>query len=331
MRTFIFLFLLIITLDARAAPRKPAFSLLPRKEINTKILGTNAFCNKVGFGTPASELNEVKNVTRLKYVRVLFLWDDTTQPTPASPLNFSFFDDIASHIPKGVTAFAVLTGVPSWMNNPDNWIDGNPRKTFNEMWVKKVVRRYRKNKRLAGFQIWNEPNDNNNPHNVIMGLSRSPKNYVELLSFAWSSVKRVSRSKKVISAATTAINQNFPRSVNYNRSMRNAGAEKYCDVWGVHYYSEQIENVLRPRGFRSFSHGLKRPIWITESGAKGTTRQLAYGQRVWPFLTQYVHGIARIYQYQFSEDTPADSTYGMKNLTPGRELSDLFIFLRDRK
>jgi len=113
--------------------------------------------------------------------------------------------------------------------------------------------------------------------------------------------------------------------------MRDAGAENYCDIWAVHYYGEQIENVFRPRGFRSFSHGLTKPIWITESGEKGTNKQLTYGRRVWPFLTSNVHGIKRIYQYQFTEDTPADSTYGLRNLTPGQELSDLYIFLRDRQ
>lgn len=333
--SLIFLFLsqtLLCASNSVAAPRSMAgFGILPKKTINTSILGTNAFCNDPRFGTVAEQLDEVKNTLRLNYVRVLFAWDDNVQASSTAKPNFSFYDDIASHIPKGMTALVILTGIPSWMEDPANWIEGNPRKTFNNKWVKKVARRYAKNKKIIGYQIWNEPNDESNEHNQTLDIMESPSNYVEMLSYAWTTVKKFSRSKKVVTAATTAINQNYPETINYNRDMRDAGARDYSDIWAIHYYGEHIENVIRSKGLRVFARGLDKDIWITESGEKGTVKQLNYGRRIWPFLTKYVKGIKRIFQYQFTEDSPAKSTYGMKNPTGGQELSDLYIYLRDRK
>jgi hypothetical protein len=76
---------------------------------------------------------------------------------------------------------------------------------------------------------------------------------------------------------------------------------------------------------------INKPIWITESGAQGINSQLAYGQRTWPLLRETVAKIARIYIYQFTESTDAQTTYGLKNLTPGLTVSDLYINLRDRR
>jgi hypothetical protein len=112
--------------------------------------------------------------------------------------------------------------------------------------------------------------------------------------------------------------------------MRDAGAQVFLDRWAVHYYGRQFENVRRDGGVSDFLNGLSTPIWVTESGAQGVNEQLKYGEEVWPFLREEIPSIERIYIYQFAEATPADVTYGLRNLTPGLELSDLYISFRDR-
>jgi hypothetical protein len=87
---------------------------------------------------------------------------------------------------------------------------------------------------------------------------------------------------------------------------------------------------VRGGGVADFLNGLPKPIWITESGAQGVNSQLEYGERVWPFLTDKIPGIERIYQYQFAEATPADVTYGLRNLSGDLPVSDLYVHLRDR-
>ncbi len=312
------------------APATQQFSLVPKRTIPYSILGVSAFVNDQRFGSIRRQFLEVKNTLKIRQVRLLFRWDDNVQPTPTSQPNFAFYDDIVRNIPSGVRAIVVLTGVPSWMKNSSNWTGGNPRKTFNQRWVKVVASRYAKRQSIIGWQIWNEPNMASDDENVILDLAASPENYVELLSGAYQVVKQVAPRDKVIAAATTAINQNFPETLDYNKALKIAGIEQACDIWTAHYYGEQYERFLF-LGIAEFMKQISKPIWITESGAQGVNSQLSYGQRTWPLLRQEVPKVARIYIYQFTEATNAQSTYGLKNLTPGFTVSDLYIDLRDRR
>lgn len=303
---------------------------VPRKTIDTTKLGVNAFCNDSRFGSISSQLAEVKNTLRLNSVRVLFAWNDQVQPSPTAALNFSFYDDIARALPAGSDALVLITGVPSWMHNPANWLNGNPRKTFVERWLKPVVSRYRSNSRIIGWEIWNEPNYSTNPENITMGFIDGPENFAELLAMAQNAAKDLAPGKLVVSGATTAINQNYPETLNYNRRMRDAGVKDMVDVWGVHYYGRQFENVVRGGGVADFLNGLSKVIWVTESGAQGVNAQLPYGEQVFPFLIDKIPGVERIYYYQFTEASPYDVTYGLRNLDPAFPVSDLYVWLRDR-
>lgn len=322
------------SLQAAEPPDPSRFGLIdnffPRKEIDTSLMGVNAFCNDARFGSIRSQLQEVKNVLRLYQLRVLFAWDDNVQPSPTSRPNFSFYDDIARQIPRGTKALVVLTGVPSWMSDSGNWINGSPRQTFVKRWVRRVVNRYQRNARIAGFQIWNEPNDSANPHNHLMDFVDNPQHYSEMLALASQHIKSRKRRRAVVNAATTAINQGYPKALNYNKALQDAGAEALVDAWAVHYYGSHYENVLRPGGVGDYLNSVSKPIWLTESGARGINDQLEYVERTWPFLKEQVPGIERFYLYQFTDGEAADSTYGLRNPTEGFSISDLYIYLRDR-
>lgn len=301
-----------------------------RRPINTARVGVNAFVNDGRFGSIRSQLLEVRDTLRLSFIRVLFDWNDDIQSSPSAEPDFSFYDAIIAGVPSGIDVLVIITGVPSWMDNSSNWVNNNPRLTFSEKWVRSVVARYAGNGSIMGFQIWNEPNQNSNPENSTLNLTNSPENYVELLASAYGIVKDLAPSKRVVSAATTAINQNYPESLDYNRGMRDAGATSFADVWAIHYYGKQYENVTRPGGVADFLNGLPQPIWVTESGAQGVDSQLEYAERTWPFILDEIPGIQRIYQYQFTEASPPESTYGLRNLSADLPVSDLYVFLRDR-
>lgn len=312
-------------------PPTAGFSLLPQRPINRARFGLNAFVNDQRFGTIPQQMNEVRNTLGVRFVRVLFAWNDDVQPSPSSAPNFSFYDDIAAAIPPRSDALVILTGVPSWMSDSRNWIDGNPRLTFVKLWAQKVMARYRRNRRIVGWEIWNEQNDEGNPQNAIMGMQSDPAAYVEMLRYARQASKRIARGKKVVAGATTAINQNFPETLAYNEQMVEAGVESLADVYAIHYYGTSIENVLIPGGVGSFVKSLTRPIWLTECGERGVNDQLEYVREIFPFLQDLTPRLRRFYYYQFTEDTPAGETYGLKNLTPGRTVSDLYIHLRDNR
>jgi len=306
-------------------------SLLPRKSVDVSKMGINAFVNDSRFGSISDQFLEVKDTLGIKHVRILLNWDDNVQRNPQASPDFSFYDDIVNAIPDGVTAFAVLTGVPSWMKSSSNWINNNPRKTFVEKWVKIVAQRYASKQKLIGFQIWNEPNMKSNPDNTTLDILTSPERYVSMLSDARSVIKKARSNFLVINAATTAINQNYPRSLDYNKKMKSLGMENIVDVWAMHYYGSQLENVIRPGGIQSFTRSFKKPIWFTESGAKGINKQREYAERYWTFLRSKIKRLSRIYFYQFTEDSSAQNTYGLKNLTSGLTVSDFYIWLRDRE
>ena len=299
----------------------------PRRQIDYSKLGLNSFVNDQRFGSIAAQLGEVRNTLRIRHIRVLFAWNDQVQPRPGGPINFSFYDDILRSVPGDMELLVVLAHVPSWMHDQQHWIEGNPRTTFVELWVRQVLERYGNHGRIAAFQVWNEPNQLVNPDNVLLNIDVNPENYVEMLARAHSVIKDIAPGKLVVNAATTAINQNYPDTIRYNRTMRDAGIEQFVDVFATHYYGKQFENVIRRRGVRDFLNDISRPIWLTESGQQGLDQQLDYVERTWPFLTERIPGIERIYYYQHTEAVPADVCYGLRNL---ERVSDLFIHLRDR-
>lgn len=303
---------------------------VPRKPIDVSRMGVNAFGNLPQFGTPCQQYQEISNSLKLKYLRILVNWNDGVQSSAGSQPNFSFYDQLVNCVPSGVDALLVVNGIPTWMENSGHWIGGNPRVTFIELWFKKVVSRYANHPAVIGWQVWNEPNMDADPENVIMDMNNSPANYVEMLALGYNAAKNLAPGKLVLNAATTSINQNFPGSVDYNRDMRSAGAQDFVDVWAIHYYGKQFEKVVVSGGVADFLNGLQRAVWITESGERGTNQQLAYVETAWPYLREKIPGIDRIYYYKFASDQAPEHGYGLRNSDAQFPVSDLYVHLRDR-
>lgn len=329
---------IVLTAMAQAQPPAPELNgqasfedlFIPRKPIPYSLLGINSFLNDARFGPIRSQLRDVTRNLGIKKVRVLVSWNDQVQPSPSATPNFGLYDQIISSLPPRTEALVILTGAPSWVRDSRNWVGGSPRSTFVELWVKKVVNRYKRRPRVGGYQIWNEPNNPSFAENETLDVLTKPQNYVELLALGHSAVKGISPRKKVVNGATTAIAQNFPATLNYNKAIIDAGALNFTDVFAIHVYGKNVERVLLPGGVAEFVNSIPKPIWVTETGAQGVNKQLEYAERVFPFLKKNMPGIGRIYIYQYTESSPANSTYGLRNLTPGAFVSDLYINLRDR-
>jgi len=305
---------------------------VPRKDINVSQTGVNAFFNDARFGSIPEQYAEITKTLNIKHIRVLLAWNDAMQPSPSAQLNFGFTDDILGAIPQDADVLLILTDVPRWMSDSANWINNNPRTTFVKKLVEPTVQRYRNNPRIAGWQIWNEPNMLGRFDNSVLQLDTDPNNYLELIATAHSTCKDNAPGKLVVGAATTAINQNFPDTLTYNRKLRDGGLLQFIDVFAMHYYSRQYENVIRNNGVQDFFESVNKPVWVTESGAQGTDEQLKYVEQTWPFLTDKIGSkIERFYYYQmYSPDSP-DVTYGLRNLSQDLSVSDLYVYLRDKE
>jgi hypothetical protein len=301
---------------------------IPRRSLEKARLGINAFVNDPRFGSIRSQFREVRTNLGLRHVRVLFHWNDQIQSSPSATPFFGFYDAIINSLPPRTDALVIINGLPTWMKDSRNWTNGDPRATFIEKWVKPVVARYGKRSQIAGWQLWNEPNDTGNPDNSTLGFTSNPEQYLAFLASAANVAKDIAPTKIVVSGSTTAINQNYPATLNYNRSLIEGGLESLVDIIGVHFYGKSIERVLLPGGVGDFFQSLMRPVWITESGAKGITKQRDYAQRIFPFLFKNYPIIKRIYIYQFTDSSAPATSYGLRNLNSRSPVSDLYIYLR---
>lgn len=301
-----------------------------RKPIDTSRLAINAFANDGRFGTISSQFADIRSTLGITRVRVLMAWDDNVQPTPSSEPNFSFYDAVISGLAPGQTALIVVTGLPSWMSDKKQWIGNDGGRTFVEKWVQLVVDRYGDDPRVVGFQIGNEPNNPDFSMNLTLGFLEDPVAYVAVLARAYSIIQSQTPSKKTVIAATTALNQAFPQTRDYNRRMRDAGALAFCDIWAAHIYGRQYENIIRDGGVADFLNGINKPIWITETGAQGVNNQLAYGEEMWPFLLKNIRGIDYFFVYQYTDSSPAAVSYGLRTLDSKAPVSDLYTHLRTK-
>lgn len=307
-----------------------AFSPPSRKPIDPSITGVNNFFVNREFGNISQQYSDIRDNLKLKYVRVLLAWTDGVQGSPSAAPDYSFYDSILNNIPPGVEVLVVLSHVPNWMTNPANWTSGgDPRRTFVDRWVKPTAQRYANNGRIVGWEIWNEPDNATLDADLALSLE-DPAKYVEMLAQASAAIRSIQPRKLVINAATESIQQTFPSHLNYNKKMKEFGAEDYVDVWNVHYYGKGFESVVTSNGVASFLNGISRPIWVTESGEQGPNNQLAYVETAWPFLKDKISNIERFYYYQYSGIEPAAQNYGMRTPDPAFPISDLYIFLQNR-
>ena len=300
-----------------------------RKPINPNMMGVNNFFVDKQFGSISQQYSDIKDVIRLKYIRVLLAWTDDAQPSPDQAPQYAFYDDILNSAPAGVDVLVVLAHTPSWMANSANWDNNNPRLTWVNKWVKPTVARYANNPRIVGFEVWNEPDLTVVPSDAALGLEQ-PQNYAELLSYAARIIRTTARGKLVVSAATQSIQQDFPNRLHYNQAMRDAGVEGMVDVWNIHYYGKQFESVVTSNGVADFLNSISKPIWITESGETGPNDQLAYVETAWPFLTEQIPSITRIYYYQYGDTQPPEQNFGLRLTDPQFPVSDLYVYLKNR-
>ncbi len=299
-----------------------------RQAIDQSRVGVNNFFVDSQFGTIPQQYSEIRNTLGVRFVRVLFAWSNEVQPTPTSTPNYSFYDEILNSVPAGVDVLITVVHAPDWMQNPANWIDGDPRTTWVERWLRPTVSRYSGRGSVIGWEVWNEPDFPRVPGDNGLALT-DVNNYFDLLSKSSPVVRALDPGKLIVIAATEAINQSFPEHLDYNKTLRDLGAASLVDVWNIHYYSTNFEALIVSGGIADFLNGLGMPVWITESGEQGPDQQLAYVETAWPFLREQVPSIDRIYYFQFGETTPTAVNFGLRTTDPSAPLSDLYINLRD--
>jgi len=300
-----------------------------RKTIDTSRLGVNNFFVDSEFGSISDQYLEIRDVLGIKSIRLLFAWTTAVQPSPNVAPNYSFFDNIIAALPPGIDVIIVLSHTPDWMFDPSNWINGNPRQTWAERWVRPTVTRYANTPGILGWEIFNEQDVVTVASDVVLEITE-PANYIELLAFSSNVIRNVDPARLVILGATRSIQQNFPTTLDYNKDMQDLGAEAFIDVWNIHYYGKRFESVITSSGVKDFLNAISKNIWITESGEQGPNSQLGYVEEVWPFLRSKIGGIDRIYYFEYGSTVPIEQNFGLRTTNAEFPVSDLYVHLRER-
>lgn len=275
-------------------------------KVDYETFGVNCFFNQAIF--PSNNLNrqasDISTNLKLKYVRVLFNWNDLVQPSKNSKLDLSFYDNIIeAGNSRNLKYLIVLNGCPSWNKNKIGSI-----KLFEE-YCYHIIDRYSQHEHVLGYQVLNETNTAMFDDNVEYSFINNPELYVNALANVYNYSKKINPSKIITNAATTSILQSFPRTLEYNKKLLEYGLEKYIDVYSFHYYGDSLFNLLRPSGVFNFIRSISKPLWITEIGEKKFNNHLQYYKKHINFLKHRLN-LEKIFWYQY--DGGADtSSYGL--------------------
>lgn len=127
-----------------------------------------------------------------------------------------------------------------------------------EAYVEAVAYRYKG--AVGAYEIWNEPN-------LKQFFNGTPKEMAELTKSAYDVIRRVDPSAKVVCSGITG-----DYGISWLKGYLKAGAGKYCDVIGYHFYIHHqppekmlstISSVKKVIGDAGYGN---KPLWNTESG-----------------------------------------------------------------
>ncbi len=274
-------------------------------------------------GDAGAQGADIRNTLGLRHIRTSFYFDEGFLPTEGSSPNFARFDMVMAAIPPDTDVLPILAYAPGWLANRSDW-----KTVFVNRYVIPVLDRYGSDKRVAGWEIWNEPDGFCNGRVAPAGtLQCTAADYVDLVARVAPEIRKRS-SAPVVAAATTSINQSFPDHFNYNKDMVNAGLLPLVDVYNFHWYGEQLEK-LTFGGIGDFLNGTGKPVWCTESGERGSTNQRGHADDVFPSFDDQIDRLQRIYWFTYFDGESQSTTYGLVS-SEGIE-SDLYQYLRANK
>jgi hypothetical protein len=180
-------------------------------------------------GDPPAQGNDIRSTLRLRHIRTTFFFDEGFLPSEGAAPDFSRFDAVLGSTPQDKDLLPILGYAPQWLANRSDWKD-----VFVSNYVIPVLDRYGNEGRIAGWEIWNEPDGFCNGRVAPPGvLDCSPADYVDLVSRVAPEIRKRSPAP-VVTAATTSINQSFPHHLDYNKDMVGAGLLGLVDVYNFH-------------------------------------------------------------------------------------------------
>jgi hypothetical protein len=174
---------------------------------------------------------ELVRQMRFGYVKQIFAWKDIQSLGP-DYYDWSIADEIMAEVDyRGLKLIARIGKAPDWALRPLAAVDDVPINLAAwETYCYELAARYRG--RIAGYQVWNEPNLrrewNDNPPNAA--------GYTKLLAACQRGLKRGDPAAIVISAGLAPTATELPNAIPddlFLRQLYSHGFAQYYDVLGV--------------------------------------------------------------------------------------------------
>lgn len=227
----------------------------------------------------------------LQFIRQEFPWEDIEihakgdfidrRNDPAGVDSWAKYDHIIELAEeRGISIIARLSNPPAWSRAQGDEVGTNaPPDDFDDFgdFSAAVAERYRG--RIRYYQIWNEPNGNEE-----WGLQDvDPEAFTELLCISYSRIKAADPEAVVLAGALTPTVANDGRNMNdliFLERMYGAGARECFDIFSAQGYglwSGPTDQRLRPTVI-NYPHNMflrdlmvrngdaEKPIWISEMG-----------------------------------------------------------------
>jgi hypothetical protein len=256
------------TATATSVAQPPATSAQPSSPLG----GVNIF--GLGFGSrPAEADREIALAQRMhaKVVRIDLPW---AVLQPHGPNEFdaqaqAFTDRVvADAAAAGIGVIMTARATPCWDSSaPADVLShcSTTRLTDANAWPPRNLAAYgafvaylaqRYGTRLAGIEIWNEPDQINE---LYFAGREKAKRYAAVLRAAYPAIKQANPNVRVLAGSLVGSNGIFLRA------LYKAGIKGYYDALAVHFYTLTLASL---RAFRQvqLENGDSKPLWLDEFG-----------------------------------------------------------------
>jgi hypothetical protein len=228
----------------------------------------------LGAGSTLAEADQAIAVAKelhASIVRTQIPWD-TYEPQGPGQINAraqAFTDRlVADASAAGIRVVMTVDGTPCWASSAPAAVlrkCSHTRQSPANAWPPSEPARYgafvaylatRYGTRLAGIEIWNEPDQSNEAY---WAGPHKPQRYAELLRAAYPAIKAANPQVPVLGGSLVGSNGAFLRA------LYAAGIKGYYDALAVHYYDLTLGS-LRSIHETQLANGDDTPLWLDEFG-----------------------------------------------------------------
>jgi Cellulase (glycosyl hydrolase family 5) len=277
----------------------------PIANTNVNPYGVNTFLDREVEDWKKERTFQMLKEAGIGWIKQIFPWNELEfkkgyfYDDKFKKSSWQKFDQIVNLAQKyGIKIVARLDQTPEWAR-PEKTNPGTPPTKFQDYadFLSEFVKHYKG--KISHIQVWNEPN---------LGAEWSgpvnPAKYTEMLKLAYTAIKKIDPSVKVMSAPLAMNTENFKERINLNEldfltEMYQAGAKEHFDILSANGYGLEFppEDAPDPKklNFRRVellrdimvkNGDAAKAIWFNEFGWNASPADFPKDKLIWRRVTE---------------------------------------------